>query len=55
LETLRDLNDRLNGWLHDMEDPILSGPLPTPYYQATQAWQPGPAPSTAAWGSAIPS
>ena len=32
-----DLDQRLLSWLQDVEDPILSGPVPTPYYRMAMA------------------
>ena len=32
-DSFRELNDRLWSWLEDVEDPILKGPAPTPYYR----------------------
>ena len=36
-DTVIDLNDRLWTWLGDVEDPILKGPAPTPYYREAMA------------------
>jgi hypothetical protein len=32
-EIIKDLSDRLWRWMEEVEDPILKGPLVTPYYE----------------------
>lgn len=35
-ETLQRMTDSLRGWLRETGDPILKGPVPTPYYEKTR-------------------
>lgn len=32
-KTVRQLSDKLWAWMERVSDPLLHGPLPTPYYQ----------------------